>query len=139
MLQKTARTLSVLLQSLRSREQKKRVAEVSQKMKNSIETTLGKDRVKEMVELSTIGVYPELQGKGYGTQLAKVVSAVADAQGRECFLLSSNVKVNTVFYNNLGYETVDIFLLGEDNPKWDKEPVPVALMVRPSFQGRNKY
>ncbi|KAL4249111.1 hypothetical protein ABKN59_005785 [Abortiporus biennis] len=131
--------VSIIMQSLKSREKRKRGAELKKKMQNLLDTTLGKDKLKQMVELTTIAVHPKLQGKGYGTQLGKVVSAVADSKGRECFLFSSNVKANTVFYNNLRYEIIDTFTLGEDNPKWDKEPVTIALMVRKPSDGTGAF
>ena len=41
--------------------------------------------------------------------------------------MSSNV-ANEGFYNSLGFTTVARLTLGEDNPTWDKPPVPVDIV-----------
>ncbi len=52
----------------------------------------------------------------------------ADQQGRATWLASSNVAVNTVFYNSLGFVTVKQFMLGDDNPTWEETPFPIAIV-----------
>ena len=44
------------------------------------------------------------------------------------WLGSSNVAANTGFYNSLGFKTVEIFFLGNDNPTWTEDPIPIALV-----------
>ena len=107
------------------------------------------DRMDTMLVLDTIATTPSKQGHGYGSALAKVLNArvsinnnkihititrclhithtQADAEKRATVLVSSNVKVNTGFYNSLGFQTVATIYLGDD-PDWYEEPVPVAIV-----------
>lgn len=49
---------------------------------------------------------------------------------------SSNIAVNTPFYNSLGYYTVANIVVGDDNPAWKKSPVTVALVKSLLLQAR---
>ena len=44
------------------------------------------------------------------------------------YLISSNVKANTGFYNSVGFFTVKEVLLGDDNPAWKEPPVVFAIV-----------
>ena len=46
--------------------------------------------------------------------------------------MSCNVAANTVFYNSLGYETVAMFVVGEDNVTWKGAPVVIAIVSVPA-------
>ncbi|KAI0796892.1 hypothetical protein C8Q75DRAFT_729728 [Abortiporus biennis] len=113
----------------------KRLAEFKDKTNDIIMSNLGQERAKEMIELSGIAVHPDLQGIGYGTQLGQV----ADSQGRESFVISSNEAANTAFYKYLGYETIATYTVGESNPAWKKPPVHLALITGQSGILYQKY
>ena len=51
----------------------------------------------------------------------------ADLKGRETFLFSSTPD-NIPFYESFGFEVIGEIKLGEDNPKWKKDPVPLPLV-----------
>ncbi|THH30904.1 hypothetical protein EUX98_g3294 [Antrodiella citrinella] len=50
----------------------------------------------------------------------------ADAKGTASFVVSSNVEMNTPFYNHVGFYTVKEFVVGDD-PTWKKPPVVMAV------------
>lgn len=51
-----------------------------------------------------LGTKVEARGKGYARRVMEYVTRMADAQGRPCYLESSN-EVNPVIYGKLGFET----------------------------------
>ncbi|KAH8107645.1 hypothetical protein BXZ70DRAFT_1606 [Cristinia sonorae] len=110
-------------------EQNRRSAEFSRKMRPALEEALG-DRLASCISLDFLATLPDKQGHGYGSALCNIVTAEADARNMETFLISSNVAANTVFYNQFGFFTEKTFFLGEDDPTWKKDPVPIAIMVR---------
>ncbi len=57
-----------------------------------------------------------------------IFACQADAEGRDSWLASSNVAANTGFYNSLGYNTIAMFVVGEDNPTWKGSPIVVAIV-----------
>lgn len=57
-----------------------------------------------------------------------IVKSQADRRCLPTYLISSNVKANTGFYNSLGFFTVKELLLGDDNPTWKEPPVVVAVV-----------
>ncbi|PSR74968.1 hypothetical protein PHLCEN_2v9382 [Hermanssonia centrifuga] len=79
----------------------------------------------EIVHLVTISAK---RGRGYASALVRMVTDMADQQGRATWLASSNVAVNTDFYNSLGFVTVKQFMLGDDNPMWKEAPFPIAVV-----------
>jgi len=111
-----------------SEELKKRQKEFKEKATKAIERALG-DLKAEMFYLRLLFADPSKQGQGYGYTLAKIATDAADAAGRPIHLLSSNIN-NTTFYNSVGFVTVATFALGESNPKWNKPPVIVSVMLR---------
>ena len=86
-----------------------------------------------MIAIEHVGTSPEKQGHGYGTALCKIATAQADARGMKSYLVSSNIKTNTGFYNNLGYFSAAKVVLGEDNPTWHKEPVTIEIVSKHSI------
>ena len=52
----------------------------------------------------------------------------AQKEGRATWLGSTNVAANTGFYNALGFQTVDTFYVGGENPTWTEGPLPMALV-----------
>ncbi|CAL1701149.1 unnamed protein product [Somion occarium] len=121
-----------------SKEQNNRLKEIQGKLRPLIKRLIG-DKQKDMFNLDVLGVDPDFQGRGYGSALVEVVTSMADAHGRDTWLVSSNVEANTGFYNRLGFFTIGEITLGEHNPTWDEPPVVVAVMKReanwkPSFE-----
>ncbi|KAB8360948.1 hypothetical protein FH972_024680 [Carpinus fangiana] len=50
-----------------------------------------------------VTVLPEAQGKGIGRMMVDTVTAVADREGRECYLESSRDKPNVPIYEKMGF------------------------------------
>ncbi|GBE83450.1 hypothetical protein SCP_0504990 [Sparassis crispa] len=121
-------TIVRYLELFNSKEQKKRSKEFKEQVEATLKTTIG-DQVDDMMLLEGFCTTPDKQGRGYGTALAKHVGAIADAQGRSTWLLSSNV-ANTGYYENLDFWTVGEFSLGDNNPTWKKPPIIIRIMVR---------
>ncbi|KAL6309445.1 hypothetical protein BKA93DRAFT_821749 [Sparassis latifolia] len=111
-----------------SKEQKKRFKECDEQLAATLKATIG-DQIDDMMSLEGFATAPDKQGRGYGTALAKHVSAIADAQRRSIWLTSSNV-ANTGFYESLDFKTVGEFALGCNNSTWKKPPVVIRIMVR---------
>ncbi|THH05042.1 hypothetical protein EW145_g5086 [Phellinidium pouzarii] len=124
-LQQLVKILSYTSNWLNTPEQKKKY---EGKLADLVRDGVGK-KVNEMVFLHGLATSPEHQGKGYGTALVKTVTDIADAEGRECYLLSSNIN-NTSFYNSCGFYSFKETVFGADNPTWKKDPIVVPLMVR---------
>ena len=98
-----------------------------------------------MMQLSALATHPSKQGLGFGTILCTMVTTevrrkiifhvvpflIVSQADRRClptYLVSSNVKANTGFYNSLGFFTVKELSLGDDNPTWKEPPVVVAVV-----------
>lgn len=47
------------------------------------------------------------------------------------YLVSSNVKANTKFYNSLGFKAIAEMQLGDENPTWKKPPIVIAVVSCP--------
>lgn len=120
--------IGVLDKVTRSKEQQKRLDEISSKLDAIVEATLG-ERVKEMFSVNALSTHPAYQRRGYGSALVNAITHQADIEGRATYLLSSNI-ANTGFYNSLGFITVAEAQIGSENPTWHKPPIPVPLMVR---------
>ncbi len=72
-----------------------------------------------------IGTRPGSQGKGYARKLVDFVSAMADKEGRACYLESSN-EVNRKIYRKMGFEVArEIWL-----QRCPKGNVGMDVMVR---------
>ncbi|KAL4249110.1 hypothetical protein ABKN59_005787 [Abortiporus biennis] len=114
----------------KSSEEQKRMTEFGGKVRKMISETLG-GKTKEMIWISSLATAVEKQRQGYGSMLSRHVLSLADEQGRECYLVSSNVK-NQHFYNQLGFHAVASFELGAENPTWKEVPIIIELMIRPT-------
>jgi len=76
--------------------------------------------------VACVGVDPDSQGKGYGTQLMKQMNAIADTTGRLCYLECATEK-NRSFYEKFGYKVAATeHLCTSDDPI----DIEVYLMVR---------
>lgn len=56
--------------------------------------------------VNIVSVSPEAQGKGVGRKLFEVAMSRADAEGRKCYLESSNWEPNVKIYRKMGFEVV---------------------------------
>jgi len=71
-----------------------------------------------------IGTRPESRGKGYARKLIEQITKKTDADGRACYLESSN-DINPIIYGKLGFQIVKkIYLKGE------KEDICLDIMIR---------
>lgn len=112
----------------KTREQRKREREFHRKMNPVIAEKIG-HRKNSMIFVPLVFTAPESQGHGYASALLRKIGHIADLSDRACWLQSSNT-ANEPFYNSHGFVTVGETLLGDDNPRWDGDPIPVQLMVR---------
>lgn len=64
---------------------------------------LGADRDATSYYLVYLGTRPSGRGQGYAREVVEYVTAMADAEGRACYLESSNV-VNRGIYGRMGFE-----------------------------------
>ena len=75
-----------------------------------------------------IGTRPSGRGKGYARKVIEYVSRMADAEGRACYLESSN-EVNRKIYGKLGFKLKKNFYLLRA-----EEHVELVIMVREPVQ-----
>jgi ribosomal protein S18 acetylase RimI-like enzyme len=59
--------------------------------------------------LSIVGITPQAQGRGLGSQLLLPTLADADAAGADCYLETFSAR-NIRFYERLGFHTLRVFL-----------------------------
>lgn len=71
-----------------------------------------------------IGTKPASRGKGYARKVIDFVTKRADAEGRACYLESSNL-VNRIIYGKLGFETKKMVCL-----RRAEENIDMDIMVR---------
>ncbi|KAK7695767.1 hypothetical protein QCA50_000404 [Cerrena zonata] len=100
-----------------------------QKIDIASRQVLGEKR-KWMLQLDIVATICIRQHRGYGSALVKVLIDKSDLESRGVWLVSSNVEENTRFYNSLGFRTVTTIFVGDSNPLWQEQPVPIAIMVR---------
>ncbi|RPD62150.1 hypothetical protein L227DRAFT_609997 [Lentinus tigrinus ALCF2SS1-6] len=110
-------------------ELQKRKTEFIEKVKAMIQDAFG-EHVEDMLEVQGLATAPEKQGREYATALMKIVTDMADAQGRETFVITADAYG---FYETLGFKVVRQELLGVDNPKWQGAPVTLYIMLRKQF------
>ncbi|MCJ1399716.1 hypothetical protein MMC11_002918 [Xylographa trunciseda] len=77
-----------------------------------------------------IGTKASARGKGYARKLIGHVGKMADAEGRPCYLESSN-DVNPVIYGKLGFEMKKKIQLTRG-----KKPIELDIMVREPIKGK---
>ncbi|KAI0787037.1 hypothetical protein BC629DRAFT_488876 [Irpex lacteus] len=91
------------------------------KTKELVEVTLG-PRLNDMYNLSILATHPRKQRRGYASSLVREVLRLADAEGRDTWVLSSNT-ANNKFYASLGFATQTELVLGRDDATWSDLPV----------------
>ncbi|KAL0947539.1 hypothetical protein HGRIS_013635 [Hohenbuehelia grisea] len=111
-----------------SRDSRRRIEEMKEKMGAAIERGVG-ERAKDMMHVMMLMTHPRHQGKGYGGGLLDFITASADTLGKSTFLESSNI-ANTAFYESHGFKTVSEAIIGDEEPTWKRPPVVVKIMVR---------
>jgi len=79
-----------------------------------------------------IGTRVSARGKGYARKLIENVTAMADAEGRACYLESSN-DVNPIIYGKMGFEIKKKVYLQRT-----VETVELDLMVREPVAGKKR-
>ncbi|KAJ3539696.1 hypothetical protein NM688_g6328 [Phlebia brevispora] len=112
-----------------SKQQTKRRAEFSDKLRKAIRSSFG-DRLKDMFYITSVATAPAKQRRGYASMLMRMACAMADEINCATWLVVGNVRMNNAFYVRFGFVTVARILLGEDDPDWTEEPVPVDVMIR---------
>ncbi|KAI0375743.1 hypothetical protein BV20DRAFT_932980, partial [Pilatotrama ljubarskyi] len=83
------------------------------------------EHLKDMYDLQMLATAPEAQGQGYGSALVTGVTDMADAEGRDVWVISGDAYK---FYERLGFVVVRKAVLGGDNPDWHEEPIPVYVV-----------
>ncbi|KAI0352852.1 hypothetical protein OH77DRAFT_740427 [Trametes cingulata] len=117
-----------LLETFDSRELTRRKTEWRGLAKSLLQETFG-ERLKDMYDIQILATAPSMQGKGYGSALVTAVTDMADAEGCDICVLSSDAYH---FYERLGFVVVREAVLGRDNPEWHGEPIAVHLLHRPA-------
>ncbi|KAI0674507.1 hypothetical protein C8Q78DRAFT_599617 [Trametes maxima] len=116
------------LNMIAAREAIKRRGEVFETIGEMVKSTLG-ENAKEMYEVQGLATAPELQGRGYGRALVKAVITIAEKDGRDVWVITSDARP---FYETLGFGVLQTAHVGSDNPVWKRDPVSVYLMQRTS-------
>lgn len=85
-----------------------------------------------------IGTKDSARGKGYARKLIEYVTKLADAEGKACYLESSNA-INPIIYRKLGFEVVGKIELNRAKNKLEldimiREPVPAGAPFAPVLQ-----
>ena len=80
-----------------------------------------------------IGTRESARGKGYARKLIENVTAMADTEGRACYLESSN-DVNPIIYGKMGFEIKKKVYLQRA-----AETVELDLMIREPREKRNSF
>ncbi|KAK5134049.1 hypothetical protein LTR08_006939 [Meristemomyces frigidus] len=93
------------------------------------EQVLG-DRDNDSWYLVYLGTRPSGRGKGYARKVVEHVSRIADAEGRACYLESSNA-VNRIIYGRLGFDLAKHVYLQRA-----EEHVELDIMVRKPVQAK---
>ncbi|KAL1944251.1 hypothetical protein VTO73DRAFT_3436 [Trametes versicolor] len=113
-------------------EVKKRWKECFEKIEALTQSAFG-DKVEVMYELQSLATAPEAQGKGFASALVTTVTDMGDADGHDVWVLTTSAYK---FYETLGFSIVGEETIGASNPKWDREPVTLRVMLRPANAGR---
>ncbi|OJT10214.1 hypothetical protein TRAPUB_13319 [Trametes pubescens] len=82
-------------------------------------------QVNEMYDLQSLATAPEAQGQGYASALVNAVTDMADAEGRDTWVITVSA---SGFYEQLGFYIVREGVLGDDNPSWEGGPIPVFVL-----------
>jgi ribosomal protein S18 acetylase RimI-like enzyme len=113
-----------------SKEGKKRFFDEFLPLLNDTKANVLGERDDDSWYLVYLGTKPSGRGKGYARQVVEYVTRQADAEGKACYLESSNI-VNRTIYRKLGFEMKkNIYLQRAD------EHVELDIMVREPLQAR---
>ncbi|KAH9846937.1 hypothetical protein C2E23DRAFT_536501 [Lenzites betulinus] len=123
---KLFRFLLGLLEKADSPELAKRKAEFRGKIWSMVRDAFGTE-APDMYDLQILATAPEAQGRGYASALVTTVTNMADAAGRDTWLITAG---SYTFYEQLGFVVVGKDALGDNNPKWEGKPIPIHLMRR---------
>ncbi|PQE15605.1 Acyl- N-acyltransferase protein [Rutstroemia sp. NJR-2017a BBW] len=69
--------------------------------------------------LNIMVVHPDAQGKGIGKLLAKEVTAIADKEGKKCYLESSRDVPNMKIYEAMGFHFVKKMVCDDEGETCD--------------------
>ncbi|KAL1949064.1 hypothetical protein VTO73DRAFT_10870 [Trametes versicolor] len=121
-----ARFFIPLFQGSKSPEYIKRKQEYNDALHPQVKEALGAS-VDEMYEIQALATAPSAQRCGYARQLVKTVTDMADAEGRDTWVVTSD---GSAFYEAQGFDLLRVVTVGTDNPTYHGEPVKVHLMRR---------
>lgn len=76
--------------------------------------------------VETVGVDPESQGKGYGTELMEQIGKMADAEGKWCYLECTSEK-NKRFFEKCGFKLVGTETVKDET---DGATLDICFMTR---------
>ncbi|EIW55528.1 uncharacterized protein TRAVEDRAFT_103771, partial [Trametes versicolor FP-101664 SS1] len=82
-------------------------------------------RAAEMYEIQGLATAPKAQGRGYGKALVKTITDMADAEGRDVWVITSDARP---FYELQGFSVVRTAFIGANNPAWNRAPVVVSIV-----------
>ncbi|KAI0352853.1 hypothetical protein OH77DRAFT_1408333 [Trametes cingulata] len=116
--------ITPLIKAFDTEELAKRKKELTQAWGEMLKTTFG-DTLDTLIEVEGLATAPAKQGLGYGTRLMRLVNAMADAQNRGVYILTSDAYG---FYETVGYTVVQEAFIGMNNPTWDGKPVPLRIV-----------
>ncbi|KAI0819931.1 hypothetical protein BC628DRAFT_1331642, partial [Trametes gibbosa] len=119
-----ARLPVLFLDIFRPAEAIKRMNEYAVEIKAQIKEVFGAG-VDQMFEIQILATAPEAQGRGYGTTLVRTVTAMADAAGRDTWVITSGART---FYEREGFVLEGAAMLGATNPSWDGKPVEMCVV-----------
>lgn len=103
-------------------------------------SVLGHERDLDSWYLVYIGCIPSARGKGYARKLIDHVTAIADAEGKACYLESS-AAVNMIIYGKMGFEVKRKVYLqrAEEHIELDiMVREPKAIVKRDSFMEKQE-
>ncbi|KAJ3539695.1 hypothetical protein NM688_g6329 [Phlebia brevispora] len=115
--------------STRTKQQTKRFEEFLEKIRKAVRSSCG-DRLQDMFYISGVATAPAKQRRGYASTLMRMACTMADERNSATWLVVGNVPANNAFYAAFGFVTVAQTLLGDEDPDWTEDPVPVDVMVR---------
>ncbi|KAI0332747.1 hypothetical protein GY45DRAFT_442204 [Cubamyces sp. BRFM 1775] len=113
-----------ILQRFNTDELNARKSEFRVKIQRMVQAAFGA-KAKDMYYIHILGTAPEVQGRGYASALVNTVTAMADAEGRDTWLITADA---TPFYEKLGFVVVQEDSLGAENPTWGSKPVPICIV-----------
>ncbi|KAI0832526.1 hypothetical protein BC628DRAFT_325211 [Trametes gibbosa] len=120
-----------LLEKADAPELTRRKAEFRGKIQSMVKDAFGSE-VQDMYDLQVLATAPEAQRRGYGSALVTTVTNMADAAGRDTWVVTAG---SYKFYEQVGFVVVRRDALGGDNPKWNGKPIPIHLMRRSVRKG----